>query len=450
MTQIEHRILDSGLNLYVVKRKCPISHFQLYTPFGGDVLKYRDPVTGKVILLQPGSAHWEEHVVNIMEPLGKKGKPIRYRTNTPKRKRDLRDGMTELKTNKAIVVNAGTYPDRTNYWFVTRLNPLENLEIMLDYGLRLYLPQDRHKKEEGTIKEEVGSVENNSARRLYDTWDEQAYVLHGAKFSIGGTKESIAKITLEDVLSMHDTFYRPSNMSLLVTGNLDIDVVAEVANRKIEELGKGAYLQPPGEVSQNEPNGVVKPDNFSDPLRRPDVKRPMILGGWKYLVEPLEMSREELIDINVAADIAACCLFGTGTENREWLISQGMDQDTLEGYNWDFRDRGCIHVVGDTYDPERFRDLILECSTQALSKGFSAEEIEYAKNSLLTEADGAADSLLDFGDRLLGWGSLTRNPFDYFKAIERYENITPEEVNALLPRLLNPENLTFVFMVPEE
>lgn len=449
MKDAEHRVLDSGLNLSVVRRSCPVSHFQLYTPFGGDVLQYRDPSTGKDVSLQPGSAHYFEHVLFIMPPLGKDGKPIKRRTNTPKRKKNLRDGMTELENNGAIIANAYTGADHTNYWFATRLNPLENLETMLDFVFTAYLPQDRFRKERGTIGDEIARAENDSARLLYQGWNEQAYVRHGGRFSIVGTKKTIAEIKLEDVLSMHDTFYRPSNMGLVAVGDIDTDAVAGVVARTLERLGKGEYLPPPGEVSQNEPKGVVRADNFDDPLRRPDVMRPTVLGGWKYLVEPSEMTPEELIDLHIAGDIVAYALFGEGSKSRERLIRAGMDEGTFEGHNLDFRDRGCIQVAGDTDEPERFRCLIQECSTDALARGLPQEEIEYAKNALLTDADGAAESVLGFGGRLAGWGALTRNPFDYFRAVERLENMTPEEVNALLPKLLAPENLTFCLMVPE-
>lgn len=34
-------------------------------------------------------------------------------------------------------------------------------------------------------------------------------------------------------------------------------------------------------------------------------------------------------------------------------------------------------------------------------------------------------------------------------ALERYETMTVDEVNAFLPTVLNPDNMTFTLMVPE-
>ena len=444
----EHRVLESGLSIYTVRSDSPVSHFQLFTPFGGDILSYRDPGSGAVVDLEPGSAHYFEHVLFIMPPLGRDGKPIRYRTNTPKTRKNLRDGITELENNKAIVVNAYTANDHTNYWYVTRQNSLSNLEIMLDFVLTPYLPQERFRQEQGTIADEIARGDNESYWKLAEVWGQQALVRHGGRSPIAGTKESIARISLEDVLSMHDTFYRPSNMTLVATGNVSMDAVAATVESKLRQLGKSAYSPPPGEVSQAEPAGVLVKDNFGSPFVRPDVSRPNVLAGWKYILEPGTMPSQELMERHVAAEIAALALFTSGSRIRERLVQQGMDERTFSGGNWDVRDRGTIMARGDTDDPELFRKLILSAAEDALTYGIPAEEIEYARCLILTGEDMKSASLIDLGGSLAGWGALTRNPFDYFAAVERFASISPAEVNALLPELLAPENLSFALMAP--
>ena len=449
MDEGERLVLDSGLQISVAKRRSPLSHFQLITPFGGDVLRYRDAESGEEVSLQPGSAHYFEHVLFIMPPLGRDGKPLRWRTNTPKRMSKPRDGLTELKHHGAIEVNAYTANDHTNYFFVTRQHPLENLETMLDFVFTPYLPQDRFRKECGTIGDEIARGENDSMSELFRLWDAQAHVKHGGRIPIIGTQESIRRITLDDVLSMHDTFYRPSNMMLIATGDVDAKAVADVVQRKLEALGKADYRPPPGEVSQEEPRGVVAADNFDSPLARADVSRKKMLGGWKYLLEPLSMRPEELIDLHVAAEIAATALYGMGSLNREALVRAGTDERTFTGYNWDFRDRGCIQVQGDCDDAEGFRSLVAENAAGLVAAGLPPGEVEYARNKILTDNEKNRESLLSFGQMLAYAGAQTRNPLDYFSILRRFKDISHGEVNALLPRLLDTANMTFALMVPE-
>ncbi|MBI5397850.1 insulinase family protein [Candidatus Woesearchaeota archaeon] len=443
MNDISYQELESGLKLYVLPSPSPVQLYQLFTPFGGDILRYCDQMDGKEMILEPGSAHYFEHVLFIMPPLGKDRKPVKWRTSTPKTKRNLRDGLTELKNNKAIVVNAYTWNDITNYWFAGRQNNLENLETMLDFVFTAYLPQDRFKKEVTTILDEARRSENDASTKQFNAWALQAYRNHGARYPVIGTLESIKRIALEDVLSIHSMFYRPSNMSLVVIGNVSADVVAERVSKKLTALGKGTYAPPPQEVLEKEPAEVAVADNFLSPVLRADIIRPNVIAGWKVIMQPS-------IDRHLAVMFAGQVLGGMGSKIRERLVSQGIDERTFGGEGHTFRDHGQIAVGADTNDPARFKELIMNTVDAAVRKGFPPEEIEYARNSLLTDEDSAADDILELGRRLVRWGVLTRNPRDYFTALRRTETITADDINAQLSDILNPEHLSFSLMVPEK
>ena len=395
--KIEHKTLKSGLNVYLVHRDVPVTHFQLFVPFGGDVLQYKDAETKKIINLEPGSAHYFEHVLFVMPPLGKDGKPIMNELN-PDTAQNLRDGLTELTKNNAIVVNAYTWNDITNYWFVTRKNPLQNLSIMVEYVFTPYLPKDRFKEETGTILDEEKMYDNNPDAKQGKEWSRQAFVKHGAKFPVIGTQETIPRIRLKDVMSMHSTFYRPSNMALVVVGNADLKDIERVVQGKLESLGKGDFIPAPEEVIQDEPHEVAITDNFKNPMVRKDIKRSNVLAGWKYLVDPKKLSKEEIIDAHISVMITRGALFGPGSKNREALVKQGVDDRTLVAYSESFRTEGNIHVKADTQDPINVRNLLLESMDGVLNNGISEEEVEYAKNSLLTKQDTDNEDMIEFCD----------------------------------------------------
>lgn len=448
MNEVRPKTLDSGLKVYHVNYNSPLTHVQLFTPFGGDTLQYRDGDTNRIVSLKPGSAHYFEHVLFLMPPFGKNGKPIKWRTNIPKTKKNLRDGMTELQLNKAIVTNAYTWNDITNYYFVTRQNVLENLGVMVDFVLTPYLPQDRFKKEVGTIMDEAKRSDNNPFSKQSEIMMKQLYVKHGARFPVIGTLESIPQISLDDVLSMHATFYRPSNMYLVVTGKADIKRIAEAVAKKLESLGKGSYLPPPEEVDQEEPNGASMRDNFDNPLVRNEVPKPRVLAGWKQVLKLLAMKTSELIDLHLAGHLVCQVLYGRGGKNREELVKKGVDERTFESGRSGFKDHALICLTAMTENPGQFRDLISDNGQSLLRTKISPEEVEYARNYLLTDEDKIKDSIGNFGNELARWGVLTGDPRSYFRAVERLEKITADEVNALLPKILIPENLAFTLMVP--
>ncbi len=446
--KVEHRKLKSGLNVYLVHKDIPVTHFQLFVPFGGELLQYKDPETKKVMNLEPGSAHYFEHVLFIMPPLDKKGKPIMDELN-PDTAQNLRDGLTELTKNNAIVVNAYTWNDITNYWFVTRKNPMENLKIMVEYVFTPYLPKDRFKEETGTILDEEKMYDNNPDAKQSKEWAKQAFVKHGAKFPVIGTQQTIPQIRLKDVLSMHSTFYRPSNMNLVIVGKADIKDVEKTVQEKLDSLGKGNFIPPPEEVIQEEPSSVEIKDNFDNPMKRKDIKRSNVLAGWKYLVDPTKLSNEDIIDIHLCVMIVRCALFGAGSKNREDLVKNGVDDRTLVAYSENFRTEGMIHVKADTEDHNKFRNFLLESMDNALKNGITEEEIEYAKNSLLTKQDTDNEDVIEFCDGFARWGVVTGDPIAFFRARERLENISAKEVNQIIKKVIKQEGFTCVLMVAD-
>lgn len=439
--------LSSGLTLCYVPRDSPVTFFQLYTPFGGDTLQFSDE--GKEIALQPGSAHYFEHVLFIMPPFGKNGQQIHYKTRTPKTMRNLRDGLSVLEQNKAIMVNAYTTHDHTNYLFLGRQNNLENLETMLDYVFTPYLPQDRFKKEVGTILDEARMYLNDSNSVHWDTFVEQIFHVHGARYPVIGTLESIPKISLEDVLSLHAIFYRPSNMTLVVTGRADMDVLISIATKKLEALCLGQYVTPPQEVCQKEPATIVIPNNFDHPLERQDVPLPNVLAGWKMLVDTRGKTSEELLDYVVAADLLNEILFGKGGKGREQLIKQGIDERSFSSSTTAQRGYVLSYVAANTSYPQKFSTVIADHVAAAGEKDLLHEEVAYARTKLLLAEDVVQEDSIRYGTRFPSFGVFARDSTAYPKYVQRLQTMQGEEIAQYFPEVLKPEHFTATLMVPK-
>ncbi len=434
-------VTGSGLKVFTHSTDSPFTFFSLYTPFGGNDLYFSDGEKG--VSLQPGTAHYFEHVLFTLPPLGRDGRPIKYRTLTPKTKRNLIDGLSLLAVNGAIRGNAYTWDDVTNYWMASRENQLENLGIMMDYVFTPYLPQDSFRKEKGIILDELRRDMNNPDSELYRTLCRQLYHRHGARFSTLGTEESIESMSLEDVLSVHNTFYRPSNMTLLASGNVGHEELMQVASDRLEAMGKGSYMPPPGREPVEEPASVVEPDNFAHPLIREDIAHPSVLGMWKIM-----MDGKNALDRHVASNLIALSLFGYGSRSRERLTKKGMEQLSFVGDYLPFREHGDVWFEGKTDDPEKFRMLVLNEAERVRKHGIPQEELDYARMSLLTYADESWDRVFDYADEMVRWGVLTGDPRNYEVMLERVEKIPSGLVNSYAAEILNPSNVSFALMRP--
>jgi predicted Zn-dependent peptidase len=282
----------------------------------------------------------------------------------------------------------------------------------------------------------------------FDAWKRQLYNVHDTRNTVIGTKEDIRGIRIEDVLSMHRTFYRPSNMTLIGVGDVDHDTVVATARDAYAALGKGQYVAPPTIPSQPEPEHVLSASNFGAPMRRDDVTRPKTLVGWKQALRPDQMSIDERIDEHLIREFAGFLLCGEGTLSRELLIRAGLDERTLSCDVIPFRDHGEIAIGTETETPEQDCQAILEAARRIMRP--EPGEFEYARSSMLLGASIKRNDLLAHSEELARITVLTGDPASYDRKIERIKTITQEEVAARLPDIFAPHKFAATLMVPTD
>ncbi len=440
---IRSRTLDSGLKVCVAPFQTPLQSYHLFTPFGGSTLQYADEKTGMEISLEPGSAHYFEHVLFVMPPLGEGGGVMQFEDPTPDTTGEIRDALSLFLHNGAINANAFTDWDVTNYFFAGRRNNDQNLDLLLEFVSTFYMPKDRFKEEVGTILSEAAMDMNNPLEVLSFQWHSQAFHTHAAKYPLIGTPESIRNISLNDLLVTYPMFYRPSNLVLLAVGDVNIDDLARKAQEKLASLGKGEYIPPPIVTPPPEPACIVQRDNFSNPLKRADVLRESVLAGWKVLLAADDLEKR------AALAIAGAILGDYGSTVREQFIADGLDERTFDVESEFYRDFGSIELRVDVKDPERFKEYVLSKAGD-FRKGFSSADIEYARSSLLLAEEIACDSLLDYCYRLVEFGGLRKCPEDYEGFLAAVERIPAEVVNRYAGDFFDEEHLAMTLMVPDK
>ena len=117
--------------------------------------------------------------------------------------------------------NANTNSKKTTYLFSGPNAFYENLEYLLSYVESPYFTDENVNKEKGIIEQEIMMYKDNPYSRMYEDLMYNLFVNHPLKYPTIGTKESINKITKEDLYTCYNAFYHPSNMFVVVTGNVD-------------------------------------------------------------------------------------------------------------------------------------------------------------------------------------------------------------------------------------
>ena len=202
----------SGLKVFVIPKK---GYHKVYatfaTNYGSIDNTFIAPGEAEQTRVPDGIAHFLEHKLFEQE-----------------------DGSVMDKFSKlGSQPNAYTAFTQTVYLFSCTEGFEENFRLLLDYVQHPYLTDENVEKEKGIIAQEIKMYEDNADWRVFFNLLGAMYEKHPVKIDIAGTVESISQITKETLYKCYHTFYHPSNMILVVVGDVEAETVFKMTDEQI-------------------------------------------------------------------------------------------------------------------------------------------------------------------------------------------------------------------------
>ncbi len=199
-TKIYEETLPCGLKIYI----CPIerheTHARIVSKFGGSYLEFKKPNSDEFVKVPAGTAHFLEHKMFEQE--------------------DGIDIMDIFQKNGALS-NAFTSSFHTTYFFTSPNHFYDNLTYLLKCVTEPYYTDENVKKEVGIIEQEIKATLDNPNYKAYYTTIHNLFQKLPFRFPVAGSVESIKQINKEVLYDCYKTFYHPSNMYLVITGNVE-------------------------------------------------------------------------------------------------------------------------------------------------------------------------------------------------------------------------------------
>lgn len=200
---IYHKRMKNGLNVYIYPKDDVNNIYVTYNiKYGAKDLSFI-PYNGNKYIKSPlGVAHFLEH--KMFE------------------ESDHKNAM-EIFEKRGASVNAFTERARTAYLFIAANKFKENLKTLLSFVDNPYFTDANVEKEKGIIIQELKMYHDNPDSSVYDHVLYNAFYADENRYPIGGTIDSVKKITKEDLYNCYKTFYVPNNMILTITGKVDVN-----------------------------------------------------------------------------------------------------------------------------------------------------------------------------------------------------------------------------------
>lgn len=418
--EVYYEKLENGLDVYFMpKHGFTKKYAVLATNYGSNELEFVPIGEDKKIRVNEGIAHFLEHKM-FEQPDG--GNAF--------------DKFSKWGAN----ANAFTNFTMTAYLFSATDNFYESLEHLIDYVQTPYFTDENVEKEKGIIEQEIKMYDDDPEWNVYFNTLKALYVNYPVRIDIAGDVDSIYKITKEELYKCYNTFYNPGNMALFIVGDLDkdkvIDVVKNVNHYDVERLSTEIEKFYP-----NEPNHI----NQKEIVAKFPVSMPMFNIAFKDYnvgIKGNELLRKEII-----TEILTDMLFKRGSKLFEDLYMKGLINDNFGGGFSSQIDYGFTIIGGDSKDPRKVKEIILEYIQKYKIEGLCKNEFERIKKKKIGNFLKYFDSISFIANNFITYKFKDINLLDY---IDVLKSVTFDEVNERLKSHLNEENCVISIVEPSK
>jgi zinc protease len=352
--------------------------------------------------------------------------------------------------------NAYTANDNTAYWAVAPANELPRVLWMeSDRMASLDVNQEAFETQRDVVIEEYNQRVANapygaSNRRLF-TQAMQGYVPY--ERTVIGSVEDLEAASLAEVREFHDTFYKPNNATLVIVGDIDVELTKTLVQSYFGDIPAGDIVVP---ITDQYP----APEEY--PVLRTDEVTGCSIGYEETYIDPLvELPRYAATVVGpprgdadfYALDLLSDILSGGDSSRYEQnIIRQGEAAAAFTGMS-DYLGGSILYTIGypNSGDSTEQMEALLRAEfASVIEEGIAPEELERVKTQKLvgsvtafresarSTSEWLQDAVLTFDD-----------PTAIAEELTQYEAVTPEDIQRVAEEYLCKRPLNTLITLPE-
>jgi predicted Zn-dependent peptidase len=411
-------VLDCGLPVFwVPKRRLARKAAFMGVGYGSASLGFRTESTQKWYHPPAGVPHFLEHQL------------------FKKKEQNLSVDFSLLGAD----VNAVTGYHQTSFFFVCSNEFERNLETLLRLVCEPFFSEELVKREQMIIAQEIKMYDELPDQQCWNNLLAALFKHHPVRIPVGGTLESISKITPAVLQKCHQAFYRTKNMVLALAGDIDFPRVLKVCHKLMQN-----YLQCHGGAAEREP----LPADPSMPRRRIEKKmpaaRPKVLLGFKDI--PVGQTGEKLLAQELQTFALLDIMMGKASAFFNRNYRRGLIDDSFS-FSYMCHDSFGVSIIGgDTDQPEHLEEQIITLIEKTRRQGLKKRDVFRLRRKLLGRYLRSFDSAL--GCAYLFMAYYFRE-VDIFRVPALIKSLTPGTLAERLQQALTPERMAVSIIWPQ-
>lgn len=400
--------LENGLTVMIIPKNNTMKKYIMWgTNFGSIDNHFILPKTKEEITIPDGVAHFLEHKMF-----------------------EQRSGVNSLDKLSSIGVDANAYTtnDYTTYLYECNDHFYEALDEFMDYVQNPYYTDENVEKEKGIIAQEIKMYDDHPFWQVYLNAMKCLYKENPVKLDIAGTVESISGINKEMLYSCYNTFYTPSNMLMVVSGDFVPEQLIEEIKKRLIKKETSLEVK---RIYPKEPEAI----NEKEKIVKMDVNNPLFVIAFKDTV--LE-NKEELVKKHIAIEILLYMLIGKSSKLYQKLYNEGLliSQPDLD-YEFS-KEYAHITISGQSNNPKKVKEEFEKELQNIKENGIDEQIFNRIKKKIyggyVTEFNDVSNIARMFmSDYFKGI-----NSFEY---IENFNQVTKEYAQQILQETFDKDKM---------
>lgn len=412
MHTYEHK---SGLKCFVIPKKGYSKKFATFaTHYGSINNQFIVPGENEITTVPDGIAHFLEH--KLFEQ--KDG--------------SVMDKFSQLGSNP----NAYTSFAQTAYLFSCTDKFEENFSLLLDFVQNPYITEESVEKEKDIIGQEIRMYEDNPHWRVFFNLLDALYEKNPVKIDIAGSIESIGKIDKDILYKCYNTFYHPSNMIIVVVGDVDAKKVFEQIEQSITTNTSKPEIK---RIFPDESDKI----NKSYVEQKLAVSMPLFQMGYK---DTTSCSKGmDCLMREIAIKILLEMIMGRSSKLYNELYNEGLINNSFE-FDYTIEANYAYSAFGgESKEPLKVKERLLEEIKSLEQKGLQRETYERIRKAHKGRFVKQLNSVERIAHNFVSVYFKEVNIFDY---MEVYDKISFEYVNKVFREHFTPDKLAMSVIKP--
>ncbi|GAB4269659.1 MAG: pitrilysin family protein [Candidatus Rifleibacteriota bacterium] len=402
--------LENGLNVFIKEaRQAPVVAINIWIKVGS-------------VNEEPGQEGYA-HLIEHMMFKGTKKFPYGVLDNEVKQMGAKQNAFTSNDYTCYYLVGASKFFDRM-------------LELESDAVLNSVFDADELKKEAQVVIEELRMGLDNPGNRIIQLIMAEAFKTHPYKHPIVGYQENLENVTRDKIFGFYKKFYVPSNMWVVIVGDVDTNSALEAVRKY---MGGAPKIDKPVQRIPEEPEQTEQRLKVA----YGDLQHSYIRMGWHVP----GIQSDDRFALAVMARIS-------GGGASAWLWKELVEKEQLAisaGAGYYSSQYPMLFQVGAITTPGKariFTDKAKKLIYRFLKGEVSQDELEKAKQQIIAADIYGKETAEDYASSL-GHYAMLGSVWDTDKYVDQIRAVTIEDITRVANKYFRDTNLSIARYEPK-